>query len=153
MKFVEAIHLALQQAATVVGNVGATKIFQTIAPPATALPFIVVGAQGDDAVSPTLTSKDVLRRASIVVDCVASSLQTASLISDNVRYDLDKSKGTLALTYGNMTIQQIIISNDSFVFDLGSDGGEQVGIFICSVNLKIYYIASTPVPVTLTTGV
>ena len=153
MRFVEAIHKILQQAPTVIAFVGAGNIFQSLAPPTTAFPFIVVGAQSDDAVSPTLTSKDTLRRASVVVDCVGTSLVDAARIADNVRYDLDKAKGSITLvTSATMVIQSVIITNDSMTFDLGSDGGENAGVFVCSVNIKIYYVATTPVPVALTTG-
>jgi hypothetical protein len=153
MRFVEAIHLILQQAPTVIGFVGAGNIFQSLAPPTTAFPFIVVGAQSDDAVSPTLSSKDTLRRATVVVDCVGTSLVDAARIASHVRYDLDKSKGSIMpITNTAMVIQSVIITNDSMTFDLGSDGGENAGVFVCSVNIKIYYVATTPVPVTLTTG-
>lgn len=154
MRFVEAIHLILQQAPTVVAFIGAGNIFQSLAPPAASFPFIVVGAQSDEPASPTLSSKDTLRRASVIVDCISTSLVDSARIADHVRYDLDKSKGSIMpITASTMNIQSVIITNDSMTFDLGSDGGENAGIFICSVNIKIYYVATTPVPVTLTTGI
>lgn len=152
MRFVEAIHLILQQAPTVVAFAGAGNIFQTFAPPTAAFPFIVVGAQSDEPASPTLSSKDTLRRASVVVDCVSTSLQDSARLADHVRFDLDKSKGKITTIINDMVIQAVIITNDSMTFDLGSDGGENAGVFVCSVNIKIYYVATTPVPVTLTTG-
>ena len=101
----------------------------------------------------TLTSKDTLRRASVVVDCVGTSLEDAARIADRVRLDLDKAKGSITLvTSATMVIQSVIITNDSMTFDLGSDGGENAGVFVCSVNIKIYYVATIPVPVSLTTG-
>ncbi len=153
MRFVEAIHLILQQAPTVVAFVGAGNIFQTFAPPTAAFPFIVVGAQSDEPASPTLSSRDTLRRASVVVDCISTSLADSASIADKVRIDLDKAKGNITLvTSATMVIQSVIITNDSMTFDLGSDGGENAGVFVCSVNIKIYYVASTPIPVSLTTG-
>ena len=153
MKFVEVIHLALQQSPTVITALGsATKIFQSFVRPTTAMPFIVVSGQSDDTASPTITGADRLRVATVIVDCVDSSLASASNIADHVRVDLYAASGTLATsTNSPMTIQNIRIEGTSLSYDLGSEGTE-LGAFVCSVTLKIWYVASAPSPVTLTDG-
>ena len=153
MKFVEAIHLALQQSPTVITALGsATKIFQSFVRPTTAMPFIVVSSQSDDTASPTITGADRLRVATVIVDCVDSSLASASNIADHVRVDLYAASGTLATsTNSPMTIQNIRIEGTSLSYDLGSEGTE-LGAFVCSVTIKIWYVASSPSPVTLTDG-
>lgn len=158
MKFVEAIHLALQQAPSVITALGSsTKIFQSFVTPATAMPFIVVSAQNDDAASQTLAGADRLRVATIVVDCVHSSLISAANIADRVRVDLYAAKGLLPTTTNSpmtnspMTIQSIRIDGTNMNYDMGSEGTE-LGAFVCSVTLKIYYTASAPSPVALTDG-
>lgn len=153
MKFVEAIHLALQQSSTVITALGsATKIFQSFVRPTTAMPFIVVTSQSDDTASPTITGADRLRVATVIVDCVDSSLSSASNIADHVRVDLYAASGTLATsTNSPMTIQNIRIEGTSLSYDLGSEGTE-LGAFVCSVTIKIWYVASSPSPVTLTDG-
>jgi len=153
MKFVEAIHLALQQSPTVITALGSsTKIFQSFVTPATAMPFIVVSSQSDDGASPTLAGSDRLRLATVTVDCVHSSLVSAANIADHVRVDLYAAKGTLATsTNSPMTIQSIRIDGTNMNYDLGGEGTE-LGAFVCSVTLKIYYLASAPSPVALTDG-
>lgn len=153
MKFVEAIHLALQQSPTVITALGsATKIFQSFVRPSTAMPFIVVTSQSDDTASPTITGADRLRVATVIVDCVHSSLSSASNIADHVRVDLYAASGTLATsTNSPFTIQNIRIEGTSLSYDLGSEGTE-LGAFVCSVTIKIWYVASSPSPVTLTDG-
>ena len=153
MKFVEAIHLALQQAPTVITALGSsTKIFQSFVTPATPMPFIVVSSQSDDTASPTLVGADRLRVATVNVDCVHSSLVSAANIADHVRIDLYAAKGTLMTTPStSMTIQSIRIDGTNMNYDLGGEGTE-LGAFVCSVTLKIYYIASAPSPVALTDG-
>ena len=153
MKFVEAIHLALQQAPTVITALGSsTKIFQSFVTPATPMPFIVVSSQSDDTASPTLVGADRLRVATVNVDCVHSSLGSAATRADPVRVALDAAKGTLATsTNSPMTIQSIRIDGTNLNYDLGGEGTE-LGAFVCSVTLKIYYIASAPSPVALTDG-
>ena len=155
MKFVEAIHLALQQSPTVItalGSFGSSKIYQSFVPPGTAMPFIVISAQSDETASPTITGADRLRVATVIVDCVHSSLSSASNIADHVRVDLYAASGTLATsTNSPMTIQNIRIEGTSLSYDLGSEGTE-LGAFVCSVTLKIWYVASSPSPVTLTDG-
>ena len=100
MKFVEAIHLALQQSTTVITAVGSSaKIFQSFAAPTTSVPFIVVGSQSDDALNPTIKGTgDTVRLATLTVDCVSSSLSQATNIADHVRVDLYGSVGSLATT-------------------------------------------------------
>lgn len=154
MKFVEAIHLALQQSPTVITELSglATKIFQSFVSTTTAMPFIVVTSQSDDTVSPTLVGADRLRVATVNVDCVHSSLSSAAKIADAVRVDLYAASGSLATSTNNpMKIQSIRIEGTNMNYDLGSEGTE-LGAFVCSVTLKIYYIASAPSPVTLTDG-
>lgn len=153
MKFVEAIHLALQQSPTVITELGsATKIFQSFVRPTTAMPFIVVSGQSDDTASPTINGADRLRVATVIVDCVHSSLASAAKIADAVRVNLYAASGTLATsTNSPMTIQNIRIEGTSLSYDLGSEGTE-LGAFVCSVTLKIWYVASSPSPVTLTDG-
>jgi len=153
MKFVEAIHLALQQAPTVITALGSsTKIFQSFVTPATPLPFIVVSSQSDDTVSPTLGGADRLRVATVTVDCVHSNLISAANIADHVRVDLYAASGSLATTTNSpMTIQSIRIEGTNMNYDLGGEGTE-LGVFVCSVTLKIYYLASAPSPVSLTNG-
>ena len=153
MKFVEAIHLALQQSPTVITALGSsTKIFQSFVTPATPMPFIVVSSQSDDAASQTLAGADRLRLATVTVDCVHSSLVSAANIADHVRVDLYAAKGTLATTTNSpMTIQSIRIDGTNMNYDLGGECTE-LGAFVCSVTLKIYYIASAPSPVALTDG-
>jgi hypothetical protein len=153
MKFVEAIHLALQQAPTVITALGSsTKIFQSFVTPATPMPFIVVSSQSDDGASPTLAGADRLRVATVTVDCVHSSLVSAANIADHVRVDLYAASGTLATTTNNpMTIQSIRIDGTNMNYDMGGEGTE-LGAFVCSVTLKIYYLASAPSPVSLTNG-
>jgi len=153
MKFVEAIHLALQQSPTVITALGSsTKIFQSFVTPATPMPFIVVSSQSDDGASPTLAGADRLRLATVTVDCVHSSLVSAANIADHVRVDLYAASGTLATsTNSPMTIQSIRIDGTNMNYDLGGEGTE-LGAFVCSVTLKIYYIASAPSPVALTDG-
>ena len=153
MKFVEAIHLALQQAPSVIVGLGSsTKIFQSFVTPATPMPFIVVSSQSDDGASPTLTGADRLRVATVNVDCVNSSLSSAANIADRVRVDLYAASGTLATTTNSpMTIQSIRIDGTNMNYDLGGEGTE-LGAFVCSVTLKIYYLASAPSPVALTDG-
>lgn len=153
MKFVEAIHLALQQAPTVITALGSsTKIFQSFVTPATPMPFIVVSSQSDDAASQTLAGADRLRLATVTVDCVHSSLVSAANIADHVRVDLYAASGTLATsTNSPMTIQSIRIDGTNMNYDLGGEGTE-LGAFVCSVTLRIYYIASAPSPVALTDG-
>jgi hypothetical protein len=153
MKFVEAIHLALQQAPSVIAGLGSsTKIFQSFVTPATPMPFIVVSSQSDDGASPTLAGADRLRLATVTVDCVHSSLVSAANIADRVRVDLYAAKGLLATsTNSPMTIQSIRIDGTNMNYDMGGEGTE-LGAFVCSVTLKIYYIASAPSPVALTDG-
>jgi len=153
MKFVEAIHLALQQSPTVITALGSsTKIFQSFVTPATPMPFIVVSSQSDDGASPTLAGADRLRLATVTVDCVHSSLVSAANIADHVRVDLYAASGTLATsTNSPMTIQSIRIDGTNMNYDLGGEGTE-LGAFVCSVTLKIYYLASAPSPVALTDG-
>ena len=153
MKFVEAIHLALQQSTTVITAVGtAQKIYQSFVPPTTAMPFIVVGTQSDDSLSPTLTGADRLRVATIAVDCVSSNLAQATNIADHVRVDLYGSVGSLATTTNRpMVIQNIRIEGTNMNYDMGSEGTE-FGAFVCTVNIKIFYVASQPSPVTLVTN-
>lgn len=153
MKFVEAIHLALKQSPTVITALGsATKIFQSFVKPTTAMPFIVISSQSDETASPTITGADRLRVATVIVDCVHSSLSSASNIADHVRVDLYAASGTLATsTNSPMTIQNIRIEGTSLSYDLGSEGTE-LGAFVCSVTIKIWYVASSPSPVTLTDG-
>ena len=153
MKFVEAIHLALQQAPTVITALGSsTKIFQSFVTPATPMPFIVVSSQSDDAASQTLAGADRLRLATVTVDCVHSSLVSAANIADHVRVDLYAAKGTLATsTNSPMTIQSIRIDGTNLNYDMGGEGTE-LGAFVCSVTLKIYYLASANSPVALTDG-
>ena len=153
MKFVEAIHLALQQAPTVITALGSsTKIFQSFVTPATPMPFIVVSSQSDDAASQTLAGADRLRLATVTVDCVHSSLVSAANIADHVRVDLYAAKGTLATsTNSPMTIQSIRIDGTNMNYDMGGEGTE-LGAFVCSVTLKIYYLASANSPVALTDG-
>ncbi len=154
MKFVEIIHLALQQSPSVITGLGSsTKIFQSFVTPETAMPFIVVSQQNDDTASPTLVGlDDRLRVANVVVDCVHSSLASAANIADRVRVDLYAASGTLSTTTNSpMKVQSIRIDNTSLNYDMGSEGTE-FGAFVCSVNLKIYYIASVTSPVALTDG-
>ena len=153
MKFVEAIHLALQQAPTVITALGSsTKIFQSFVTPATPMPFIVVSSQSDDAASQTLAGADRLRLATVTVDCVHSSLVSAANIADHVRVDLYAAKGTLATsTNSPMTIQSIRIDGTNLNYDMGGEGTE-LGAFVCCGTLKIYYLASAPSPVALTDG-
>jgi len=153
MKFVEAIHLALQQAPSVITALGSsTKIFQSFVTPATAMPFIVVSSQSDDGASPTLAGADRLRVATVTVDCVHSSLVSAANIADRVRVDLYAAKGLLPTsTNSPMTIQSIRIDGTNMNYDMGGEGTE-LGAFVCSVTLKIYYLASAPSPVALTDG-
>jgi hypothetical protein len=157
MKFVEAIHLALQKSTTVItalGTGGASKIFQSFVAPTTSMPFIVVSAQSDDAINPTINGTgDVVRLATIAIDCISKSMQEASNIADHVRVDLYGAKGTLATTTNSpMTIQNIRIEGTSLAYDLGGEGTEY-GAFVCSVNMKIWYVASSPSAVTLTSGI
>lgn len=153
MKFVEAIHLALQQSTTVITAVGSSqKIFQSFATPTTSVPFIVVGTQSDNALSPTLNGSDRLRVATISVDCVSSNLSQATNIADHVRVDLYGSVGSLATTTNSpMVIQNIRIEGTNMAYDMGSDGTEY-GVFVCTVNIKIFYVASNPSAVTLVTN-
>lgn len=153
MKFVEAIHLALQQATTVITAVGSSqKIFQSFATPTTSVPFIVVGSQSDNALSPTLNGADRLRVATIAVDCVSSNLSQATNIADHVRVDLYGSVGSLATTTNSpMVIQSIRIDGTNMAYDMGSEGTEY-GVFVCTVNIKIFYVASNPSAVTLVTN-
>ena len=153
MKFVEAIHLALQQSTTVITAVGSSqKIFQSFAAPTTSVPFIVVGSQSDNALSPTLNGADRLRVATIAVDCVSSNLSQATNIADHVRVDLYGSVGSLATTTNSpMVIQSIRIDGTNMAYDMGSEGTEY-GVFVCSVTVKIWYVASTPAPITLVTN-
>ena len=93
-----------------------------------------------------------MRVATVNVDCVHSSLASASNIADAVRVDLYAASGTLATsTNSPMTIQSIRIEGTNMHYDLVSEGTE-LGAFVCSVTLKIYYIASAPSPVALTDG-
>lgn len=153
MKFVEAIHLALQQAPSVITALGSsTKIFQSFVTPSTPMPFIVVSAQSDDTVSPTLGGADRMRVATVTVDCVHSSLASAANIADRVRVDLYAASGSLASTTNSpMKIQSIRIEGMNLNYDMGGEGTE-LGAFVCSVTLKIYYTASAPSPVALTDG-
>jgi hypothetical protein len=83
---------------------------------------------------------------------VHSSLVSAANIADHVRVDLYAAKGTLATsTNSPMTIQSIRIDGTNMNYDLGGEGTE-LGAFVCSVTLKIYYLASAPSPVALTDG-
>lgn len=154
MKFVEAIHLALQQSTTVITAVGtAQKIYQSFVPPTTAVPFIVVGGQSDTALNPTIKGTgDTVRLATLTVDCVSSSLSQATNIADHVRVDLYNSAGSLATASNSpMVIQNIRIDGSSMSYDMGSEGTEY-GVFVCSVTVKIWYVASTPAPITLVTN-
>jgi len=153
MKFVEAIHLALQQSTTVItAVVSSQKIYQSFVPPTTSAPFIVVGTQSDNSLSPTLNGADRLRVATIAVDCVSSSLAQATNIADHVRVDLYGSVGSLATTTNSpMVIQNIRIDGTNMAYDMGSEGTEY-GVFVCTVTIKIFYVASNPSPVTLVTN-
>jgi len=153
MKFVEAIHLALQQSPSVITALGSsTKIFQSFVTPATPMPFIVVSSQSDDGASPTLAGADRLRVATVTVDCMHSSLVSAANIADRVRVDLYAAKGILGTTTNSpMTIQSIRIDGTNMNYDMGGEGTE-LGAFVCSVTLKIYYLASAPSSVALTDG-
>jgi hypothetical protein len=154
MKFVEAIHLALQQSTTVITAVGSSqKIFQSFASPTTSVPFIVVGSQSDAALNPTIKGTgDTVRLATLIVDCVSSSLLQATNIADHVRVDLYNSAGSLATASNSpMVIQNIRIDNSNMAYDMGSEGTEY-GVFVCSVTVKIWYVASTPAPITLVTN-
>lgn len=154
MKFVEAIHLALQQSSAVITAVGSSqKIFQSFATPTTSVPFIVVGSQSDDALNPTIKGTgDTVRLATLTVDCVSSNLLQATNIADEVRVNLYNSAGSLATTSNSpMIIQNIRIDGSSMSYDMGSEGTEY-GVFVCSVTVRIWYVASTPAPITLVTN-
>lgn len=154
MKFVEAIHLALQQSPAVITAVNSSqKIFQSFAPPTTSVPFIVVGSQSDDALNPTIKGTgDTVRLATLTVDCVSSNLLQATNIADQVRVNLYNSAGSLATASNSpMVIQNIRIDGSNMSYDMGSEGTEY-GVFICSVTVKIWYVASTPAPVTFVTN-
>ena len=154
MKFVEAIHLALQQSTTVITAVGSSqKIFQSFATSTTSVPFIVVGSQSDDALNPTIKGTgDTVRLATLTVDCVSSNLLQATNIADHVRVDLYNSAGSLATASNSpMVIQNIRIDGSNMAYDLGSEDTEY-GVFVCSVTVKIWYVASTPAPITLVTN-
>ena len=153
MKFVEAIHIALQQSTSVITAVGSSqKIYQSFVPPTTSAPFIVVGTQSDNSLSPTLNGADRLRVATIAVDCVSSSLSQATNIADHVRVDLYGSFGSIATTTNSpMVIQSIRIDGTNMAYDMGSEGTEY-GVFVCTVTIKIFYVASNPSPVTLVTN-
>ena len=83
---------------------------------------------------------------------MSSSLSQASNIADRVRVDLYGSLGSLATTTNSpMVIQNIRIEGTNMNYDMGSEGTE-FGAFVCTVNIKIFYVASQPSPVTLVTN-
>lgn len=154
MRFIEIIHRAMLQCPQLCGGMASPdmtgKIFQSFAPPATAVPFIVIQNQSDDAVSPTLSSDDKMRVATVAVDCISTDLAVCGNIAEIVRYNLDKASGEVVGTYASpVVVQAVIAHGDSMIWDAGSDGTE-IGVFVCTVNLKIFYrtVGSSPVALT-----
>ena len=147
MKFIQAVHESLALCTSTVTLLGANKIFQSYVPIATAMPYLVVGGVSDEFLSPTLGGNtDTLRKASIPISIVSTTVGQSAGIADKLRVELYNSSGILATS--GITVKNIHISTMSYEWDPGQDGSE-TGAHVCIVNLIFIYVSSTPNPVDL----
>jgi hypothetical protein len=111
------------------------------------MPYLVVGGVSDEFLSPTLGGNtDTLRKASIPISIVSTTVGQSAGIADKLRVELYNSNGILA-TCG-INVKNIHISTMSYEWDPGQDGSE-TGAHVCIVNLIFIYVSSTPSPVDL----
>ena len=149
MKFIQAVHEALAKCTATVTLLGANKIFQSYVPITTAMPYLVVGGVSDEFLSPTLGGNtDTLRKASIPISIVSTTVGQSAGIADTLRVELYNARGTLAT---GTTVLNIHVLDTNYQWDPGEDGTEN-GAHICIINLNFFYRATTPAPVTFVAG-
>lgn len=146
MKFIADVHNAIAQCPATLALVS-NKVYQSFASSSVAMPYLIVGALSDEALSATLNGNtDTLRKASIPIMCVSSTVSNAAIIADQLRVELYNARGILAT---GTTVLNVHILETSYQWDPGEDGSEN-GAHICVVNINFFYRSTTPAPVTFT---
>ena len=148
MKFIQAVHESIKSCTSTMTLLGGTsRVFQSYAPVTTALPYIVVGAESDEYMSPTLSGNtDTIRKATVPISIITSAVNTSAIMANELRVELYNASGTLPVA--GIVVKNIHISTMSYDWDPGDDGSE-TGAHICVVNLIFIYTASTPIPIDL----
>ena len=148
MKFIAGVHNAIAQCPSSLALVS-SKVYQSFAPLTATMPYLIVGALSDEAVSPALDGNvDTLRKANIPIMCVSSTVSSSATIADTLRVELYNARGTLAT---GTTVLNIHVLDTNYQWDPGEDGTEN-GAHICIINLNFFYRATTPAPVTFVAG-
>lgn len=140
---VAAVRDALTQSTSVTAQVS-TRIY-TAFRDATTLPAIVLTPGNDANVSPTFGRTDCLRKLTVEVDCIASTLKVSRLIGEAVRVKMHGASGTSR----GVTIQEIRETGITSQYDVGAEATE-TGIHVTTVTLEATYRSSSVSPTTIT---
>lgn len=140
---VAAVRDALTQSPSVT-NLVSTRIF-TAFRDASALPAIVLTPGQDANVSPTFGRTDCLRKFTVEVDCIASTLKVSRQIAEAVRFKMHGASGT-SRTVEIFEIREAGITSQ---YDVGSEATE-TGIHVTTVTLEATYRSSSVSPTTIT---
>lgn len=110
------------------------------------LPCIVLAYGNDADISPTFGRTDRLRKLTVDVDCIASTVKTSMSIAEKVRKALHGASGTSR----NTQIIEIRVLRESSQYDVGAEGDE-AGIHVTTVTVEATYRADAVSPITITT--
>jgi hypothetical protein len=135
----------LTQSASVT-NLVSTRIF-TAFRDTTTLPAIVLSTGQDANVSPTFGRTDCLRKFTVDVDCIASTLKVSRQIAEAVRAKMHGAAGT-SRGVSILEMREVGITSQ---YDVGAEATE-TGIHVTTVTLEATYRSSSVSPTTITEG-
>lgn len=140
---VAAVRDALTQSTSVTALVS-TRIF-TAFRDASTLPAIVLTTGQDSDVSPTFGRTDRLRKFTVEVDCIASTLKVSRQIAEAVRVKMHGASGTSR----SVQIFEIRERGITSQYDVGAEATE-TGIHVTTVTLDATYRSNSVSPTTIT---
>jgi len=112
---------------------------------ATLLPAIVVTYGDDNDLSPTFARTDCLRKLTVSVDCIASTLKASRELAELCRVALHGSRGY----YRSTTVFEMRVTSTSTQYDIGGDAND-VQAHITTVQVECTYRAPAVNPTTIT---
>ena len=137
------LRYVLTQTAAVTNLVPAARI-NTAYRDGAALPAILLAPGNDSAVSPSMLRTDCLRRSTVEISVIASTLKAARQAAEIIRKAVHGAKGT----YSGVTIFEVREQGITSTYDIGSEATE-AGIHIATVSVECVYRADSVSPTTI----
>jgi hypothetical protein len=112
---------------------------------ASVLPAIVVTYGDDNDLSPTFARTDCLRKLTVSVDCIGSTLKESRELAELCRVALHGASGY----YRSTRVFEMRVLSTSTQYDIGGDAND-VQAHITTVQVECTYRAPTVSPTTIT---